>query len=202
MYGKHSAIELSLWRANSSQNRSFLIIPLWMWIPVPWISETSNESISDAPCWTLPWSQWLSSILRMAFLVGPAREATLDKRLFLMLEWVVLESSLSAFWNETTGNGGMFYINATGAPRYCWYYEWALAKANFQTPFRSYFSRIGSLCRKRYNGPIKYPRGLYFKWAWTMSPEQSQYIWRKTIPHIEVGMGSGVFTSHRSARNL
>ncbi|KAG7529337.1 hypothetical protein ISN44_Un143g000240 (mitochondrion) [Arabidopsis suecica] len=30
-----------------------------------------------------------------------------------------------------------------------------------------------------------------------MSPEQSQYIWRKTIPHIEVGMGSGVFTSHR-----
>ena len=33
-----------------------------------------------------------------------------------------------------------------------------------------------------------------------MSPEQSQYIWRKTIPHIEVGMGSGVFTSHRSAR--
>ena len=36
--------------------------------------------------------------------------------------------------------------------------------------------------------------------AWTMSPEQSQYIWRKTIPHIEVGMGSGVFTSHRSAR--
>lgn len=31
--------------------------------------------------------------------------------------------------------------------------------------------------------------------AWTMSPEQSQYIWRKTIPHIEVGMGSGVFTS-------
>ncbi|KAG8362760.1 hypothetical protein BUALT_BualtMtG0005500 (mitochondrion) [Buddleja alternifolia] len=28
-----------------------------------------------------------------------------------------------------------------------------------------------------------------------MSPEQSQYIWRKTIPHIEVGMGSGVFTS-------
>ena len=26
--------------------------------------------------------------------------------------------------------------------------------------------------------------------AWTMSPEQSQYIWRKTIPHIEVGMGS------------
>ena len=36
--------------------------------------------------------------------------------------------------------------------------------------------------------------------AFTMSPEQSQYIWRKTIPHIEVGMGSGVFTSHRSAR--
>ncbi|KAL0391392.1 UNVERIFIED_CONTAM: hypothetical protein Slati_4517900 [Sesamum latifolium] len=34
-----------------------------------------------------------------------------------------------------------------------------------------------------------------------MSPEQSQYIWRKTIPHIEVGMGSGVFTSHRSARS-
>lgn len=33
-----------------------------------------------------------------------------------------------------------------------------------------------------------------------MSPEQFQYIWRKTIPHIEVGMGSGVFTSHRSAR--
>uniref|UniRef100_A0A6N2NDT6 Uncharacterized protein n=1 Tax=Salix viminalis TaxID=40686 RepID=A0A6N2NDT6_SALVM len=33
-----------------------------------------------------------------------------------------------------------------------------------------------------------------------MSPEQSQYIWRKTIPHIEVGMGSGVFTSYRSAR--
>jgi glyceraldehyde 3-phosphate dehydrogenase len=28
---------------------------------------------------------------------------------------------------------------------------------------------------------------------------ESQYIWRKTIPHIEVGMGSGVFTSHRSA---
>ncbi|GER39004.1 protocadherin-11 X-linked [Striga asiatica] len=26
--------------------------------------------------------------------------------------------------------------------------------------------------------------------ALTMSPEQSQYIWRKTIPHIEVGMGS------------
>ncbi|PPR89029.1 hypothetical protein GOBAR_AA31649 [Gossypium barbadense] len=26
------------------------------------------------------------------------------------------------------------------------------------------------------------------------------YIWRKTIPHIEVGMGSGVFTSYRSAR--
>ena len=26
-----------------------------------------------------------------------------------------------------------------------------------------------------------------------MSPEQFQYIWRKTIPHIEVGMGSGVF---------
>ena len=36
--------------------------------------------------------------------------------------------------------------------------------------------------------------------AWAMSPEQSQYIWRKTIPHIEVGMGSGVFTSYRSAR--
>ncbi|KAK7296914.1 hypothetical protein VNO77_49346 [Canavalia gladiata] len=36
--------------------------------------------------------------------------------------------------------------------------------------------------------------------AFTMSPEQFQYIWRKTIPHIEVGMGSGVFTSHRSAR--
>ena len=36
--------------------------------------------------------------------------------------------------------------------------------------------------------------------AWTMSPEQSQYIWRKTIPQIEVGMGSGLFTSHRSAR--
>ncbi|GMP29862.1 hypothetical protein CsSME_00004792 [Camellia sinensis var. sinensis] len=35
-----------------------------------------------------------------------------------------------------------------------------------------------------------------------MSPEQSQYIWRKTIPHIEVGMGSGVFTSHRSARDF
>jgi len=35
-----------------------------------------------------------------------------------------------------------------------------------------------------------------------MSPEQFQYIWRKTIPHIEVGMGSGVFTSHRSARGL
>ena len=27
-----------------------------------------------------------------------------------------------------------------------------------------------------------------------MSPEQSQYIWRKTIPHIEVGMGSGVIS--------
>ncbi len=40
----------------------------------------------------------------------------------------------------------------------------------------------------------------YLHRAWTMSPEQSQYIWRKTIPHIEVGMGSGVFTSHRSAR--
>ena len=25
-----------------------------------------------------------------------------------------------------------------------------------------------------------------------MSPEKSQYIWRKTIPQIEVGMGSGV----------
>nr|GEZ50535.1 hypothetical protein [Tanacetum cinerariifolium] len=36
--------------------------------------------------------------------------------------------------------------------------------------------------------------------ALTMSPEQPQYIWCKTIPHIEVGMGSGVFTSHRSAR--
>lgn len=36
--------------------------------------------------------------------------------------------------------------------------------------------------------------------AFTMSPEKLQYIWRKTIPHIEVGMGSGVFTSHRSAR--
>ncbi|MCD7469818.1 hypothetical protein HAX54_009068, partial [Datura stramonium] len=36
------------------------------------------------------------------------------------------------------------------------------------------------------------------KKAWTMSPEQSQYIWRKTIPHIEVGMGSGVFTSYRN----
>jgi len=33
-----------------------------------------------------------------------------------------------------------------------------------------------------------------------MSPEQSQYIWRKTISHIEVGKGSGVCTSHRSAR--
>jgi hypothetical protein len=33
-----------------------------------------------------------------------------------------------------------------------------------------------------------------------MSPEQSQYIWRKTISHIEVGKGSGVWTSHRSAR--
>ena len=41
---------------------------------------------------------------------------------------------------------------------------------------------------------------FFFHRAWTMSPEQSQYIWRKTIPHIEVGMGSGVFTSHRSAR--
>jgi len=40
----------------------------------------------------------------------------------------------------------------------------------------------------------------FLRRAWTMSPEQSQYIWRKTIPHIEVGMGSGVFTSHRSAR--
>lgn len=39
-----------------------------------------------------------------------------------------------------------------------------------------------------------------FHRAWTMSPEESQYIWRKTIPHIEVGMGSGLFTSHRSAR--
>jgi hypothetical protein len=36
--------------------------------------------------------------------------------------------------------------------------------------------------------------------AWTMSPEQSQYIWRKTISHIEVGKGSGVWTSHHSAR--
>ncbi len=29
--------------------------------------------------------------------------------------------------------------------------------------------------------------------ALTMSPEKDQYIWRKTISHIEVGMGSGVF---------
>jgi hypothetical protein len=29
--------------------------------------------------------------------------------------------------------------------------------------------------------------------ALTMSPEQSQYIWHKTISQIEVGMGSGVF---------
>ena len=29
--------------------------------------------------------------------------------------------------------------------------------------------------------------------ALTMSPDQDQYIWRKTISHIEVGMGSGVF---------
>ncbi|OMO88189.1 hypothetical protein CCACVL1_08534 [Corchorus capsularis] len=33
-----------------------------------------------------------------------------------------------------------------------------------------------------------------------MSLEQSQYIWRKTISHIEVGMGSGVFMSYCSAR--
>jgi len=36
--------------------------------------------------------------------------------------------------------------------------------------------------------------------ALTMSPEQFQYISRETIPYIEVGMGLGVFTSHRSAR--
>ncbi|TYK03734.1 hypothetical protein E5676_scaffold863G001120 [Cucumis melo var. makuwa] len=36
--------------------------------------------------------------------------------------------------------------------------------------------------------------------AWTMSPEQSQYIRCKIISHIEVGMRSGVFTSHDSAR--
>ncbi|KAA0051166.1 hypothetical protein E6C27_scaffold511G001200 [Cucumis melo var. makuwa] len=35
---------------------------------------------------------------------------------------------------------------------------------------------------------------------WTMSPEQSQYIRCKIISHIEVGMRSGVFTSHDSAR--
>jgi len=29
--------------------------------------------------------------------------------------------------------------------------------------------------------------------AFTMSPDQSQYIWRKTISHIEVVLGSGVF---------
>ncbi|KAJ0078399.1 hypothetical protein Patl1_36873 [Pistacia atlantica] len=33
-----------------------------------------------------------------------------------------------------------------------------------------------------------------------MCPEQSQYIWRKTIPQIEVRMGSGVFMSHLSVR--
>ncbi|KAK8956819.1 hypothetical protein KSP39_PZI000787 [Platanthera zijinensis] len=35
-----------------------------------------------------------------------------------------------------------------------------------------------------------------------MSPEQFQYIWRKTIPHIEVGMGSGVFQTERLGRSL
>ncbi|KAJ0048627.1 hypothetical protein Pint_16836 [Pistacia integerrima] len=33
-----------------------------------------------------------------------------------------------------------------------------------------------------------------------MSPEQSQYIWCKTIPQIKFGMRSGVFTSHYSAQ--
>lgn len=53
------------------------------------------------------------------------------------------------------------------------------------------------------NTPLLFLCNLKFAFlhrAWTMSPEQSQYIWRKTIPQIEVGMGSGVFTSHRSAR--
>lgn len=53
------------------------------------------------------------------------------------------------------------------------------------------------------NTPLLFLCNLQFSFlhrAWTMSPEQSQYIWRKTIPQIEVGMGSGVFTSHRSAR--
>lgn len=45
----------------------------------------------------------------------------------------------------------------------------------------------------RANAPI-------IKRALTTSPEQFKYIWRETIPHIEVGMGSGLFTSHRSAR--
>ncbi|KAK4414750.1 hypothetical protein Salat_2581900 [Sesamum alatum] len=34
----------------------------------------------------------------------------------------------------------------------------------------------------------------------TTRPCRKKYIWHKTIPYIEVGMGSGVFTSHRSAR--
>ena len=109
-----------------------------------------------------------------------------------------------------------------GGPKVLLVLRMSLGKGKFTLFSR----RIGSLCRKRYNGPIKYPRTIVLflnvahrnilflnvalpiahsissEWAWTMSPEQSQYIWRKTIPHIEVGMGSGVFTSHRSARNL
>jgi len=61
-----------------------------------------------------------------------------------------------------------------------------LVRSGAHTPFGSKLSKLMT--------------NLSILRALTMSPEQFQYIWRKTIPHIEVGMGSGVFTSHRSAR--
>lgn len=67
----------------------------------------------------------------------------------------------------------------------------------FQTSFYKLTSPLASLSSCSSSVRLSF---LPAHRALTMSPEQFQYIWRKTIPHIEVGMGSGVFTSHRSAR--
>ena len=40
---------------------------------------------------------------------------------------------------------------------------------------------------------LSYEFSISERRALTMSPEKSQYIWRNTISHIEVEMGSGVF---------
>ena len=72
-------------------------------------------------------------------------------------------------------------------------------KAIFFIEFWNWYSRL--VIQEKIRGMNR--RSFHWhlpKRACTMSPEQSQYIWRKTISHIEVGMGSGVFTSIASAR--